>query len=266
MSPSPRELLHRLFVYIEEQLKDIDPRAFQIGKSTLPRLFPKDLANLPGVSFDVQEEGDHVWMRVDRLEEIAPPEPHFVKYGRVFRVDTDPNGKPPELDEGALASCIQRAKMEAPDSERTELEERIRSEAEVALVAYSNQWQEWAAREKPRRKTISLYSDLFALRHQLHAEQTANPVEFVWGLGVATWKLSYEGKPFDFHYPLLTQPLEISLDTESMSLEVRPRATEPGCEMDGFVACGTHGASECEKAMLEHLSQHKDTPVTLGAR
>ncbi|MGM3277573.1 AAA domain-containing protein [Ralstonia sp. 24A2] len=262
MSPSPRELLHRLFVYIEEQLKDVDPRAFHVGKSALPRLFPKDLANLPGVSFDVQEEGDHVWMKVDRLEEIAPPEPDFEKFGKVFRVDADPNGKPPQLDEGALTSWIQRAKKEVPDLEHPALEERIRSEAEVALVAYINQWQEWAAREKPRRKTIYLYGDLFALRHQLHAEQTANPVEFVWGLGVASWKLSYEGKPFDFHYPLLTQPLEISLDTESMSLEVRPRATEPGCEMDGFVACGTHGASECEKAMLEHLSQHKETPVS----
>ncbi|HTH76050.1 MAG TPA: hypothetical protein VL635_16780, partial [Trinickia sp.] len=62
MSPSPRELLHRLFVYIEEQLKNVDPRGFQITKSGAPRLFQKDLANLPGVSFDIQEAGDHVWL------------------------------------------------------------------------------------------------------------------------------------------------------------------------------------------------------------
>lgn len=262
MPISPRELLHRLFVYIEEQLKDIDPRAFQIGKSALPRLFPKDLTNLPGVFFDVQEEGDHVWLKVERLEESPPPVSDSEKFGKAIRIDADPNGKPPQFIEAALDTLIRVAQKEVPEAEHQVLAARLRTEAESALVASVSKWQEWAARERPRRKTISLYSDLFALRHQLHAEQTANPVEFVWGLGMASWKLTFEGKPFDFQYPLLTQPLEISLDKESMSLEVRPRATEPGCEMDGFVACGIQGASECEKAMLEQLSRHKDTPVS----
>lgn len=262
MSISPRELLHRLFVYIEEQLKNIDPRAFQIGKSALPRLFPKDLANLPGVFFDVHEEGDHVWLKVERLEEVVPPAPDSEKFGKAIRIDADPNGKPPQLLDAAVDILIRVAQKDAPEAEHVALAERLRVEAEEALTAYVNKWQEWAAREKPRRKTISLYSDLFALRHQLHAEQTANPVEFVWGVGMASWKLSFEGKPFDFQYPLLTQPLEISLDGESMSLEVRPRATEPGCEMDGFVACGIQGASECEKAIFDQLSRHKDTPVS----
>lgn len=262
MSISPRDLLHRLFVYIEEQLKEVDPRAFQIAKSSLPRLFPKDLSNLPGVWFDVQEEGDHVWLKVDRLEEFAPPTPDSEKYGKTIRVDTDPNGNPPQLIEAGLGTLIRAAQREIPAEEHVALDQSMRAEADAALIAYVSKWQEWVAREKPRRKTIALYGDLFALRHQLHAEQTASPVEFVWGLGMASWKLSSEGKPFDFQYPLLTQPLEISLDTESMSLEVRPRATEAGCEMDGFVKCGIQGASACEKAMLEHLTRHKDKPVT----
>ncbi|MBP0639719.1 AAA domain-containing protein [Cupriavidus sp. AcVe19-6a] len=262
MSISPRELLHRLFVYIEEQLKDIDPRAFQIGKSALPRLFPKDLANLPGVFFDVQEEGDHVWLKVERLEEVAPPAPDSEKFGKAIRIESDPNGTPPQFIEAAIDTLIRIEQQDVPESEHHALVERLRAEAATALVAYVSKWQEWAARERPRRKTISLYGDLFALRHQLHSEQTAKPVEFVWGLGMASWTLSFEGKPFDFQYPLLTQPLEISLDTKSMSLEVRPRATEAGCEMDGFVACGIQGASECEKAMLEQLARHKDTPVS----
>lgn len=33
MSTSPRELLHRLFVFIEEQLKQVDPRGFRISES-----------------------------------------------------------------------------------------------------------------------------------------------------------------------------------------------------------------------------------------
>jgi hypothetical protein len=34
----------------------------------------------------------------------------------------------------------------------------------------------------PRRRTITLYADLFALKHQLEAEETAKPQEFVCGI------------------------------------------------------------------------------------
>ena len=57
MSTSPRELLHRLFVYIEEQLKQVDPRGFWISQSARLRLSPKGWANLPGVSLDEQKKG-----------------------------------------------------------------------------------------------------------------------------------------------------------------------------------------------------------------
>jgi hypothetical protein len=123
MSITPRELLHRLFVYIEEQLKDIDPRVFQIGKSALPRLFPQDLANLPGVYFDVQEEGDHVWMKVARLEEIAPPAPEFEKFGKAIRIDADRNGKLPQLIEVALDTLIRAAQKDVPEAEHIQLAE-----------------------------------------------------------------------------------------------------------------------------------------------
>lgn len=41
-------------------------------------------------------------------------------------------------------------------------------------------------------------------------------------MGIAAWKLNFEGKDFDFQYPLLTQPPEIALDEDSMALEIRP--------------------------------------------
>lgn len=262
MSTSPRELLHRLFVYIEEQIKQVDPRGFRIGESAQPRLVPKSLAGLPGIFFDVQKEGDHVWLRVDRLEEVLPPRPIANKYGEMIRFDSDPSGKAPSISEEALVAEIRVVQAGIPIELLGQTEQQVRGEAQAALVEYGSKWHEWAAVEKPRRKTIALYTDLFALRHQLHAEQTANPVEFVWGFGIAAWKLDYEGQSFEFQYPLLTQPLEIALDEHSMSLEVRPRATDPRCEMDAFVACGVQGAAECEKAMLEHLAKHRDTPVT----
>jgi len=262
MSASPRELLQRLFVYIEEQLKDIDPRGFQISKSGPPRLFPGDLANLPGISFDIQESGDHIWLKVDRLEEVAPPAVGTASYADCISADAMPSGSPPRLDETVIQSRLKQASETVRGKDLDNFEAALRQEAQEAVASYTGLWLEWAAAEKPRRKSISLYSDLFALRHQLHLEQTANPVEFVWGLGIAAWKLNFDGKDFDFQYPLLTQPLEIALDEASMALEIRARSTEPNCEMDAFVSSGVIGAAECEKAMLEQLGRSRDTPPT----
>ncbi|MBK3780105.1 very short patch repair endonuclease [Paraburkholderia aspalathi] len=258
MQIAPRELLHRLFVYIEEQLKKIDPKGFQLSKSGTPRLYPKDLANLPGVFFDIREAGDHVWLKIDRLEEVPPPPVSAIPHSQAVIFDVDPNGAPPHLNEALLAETARAV----PEEQRSSFETKARQTAEAALTLYTAQWLEWSAIEKPRRKSISLYGDLFALRHQLHAEQTASPVEFVWGLGISAWQVPYEGSSFDYQYPLLTQPLEISLDEDSMALEVRPRATSPTCEMDALVSSGVGGAAECEKAMLTQLERHPDVPVT----
>ncbi|MFM0137834.1 AAA domain-containing protein [Caballeronia grimmiae] len=258
MPTSPRELLHRLFVYIEEQLKKIDPKGFQLSKTGTPRLFPKDLANLPGVYFDIREEGDHLWLKVDRLEETAPPLASWIPNSHLFLFEVDPNATPPRLNEPLIAEMLHASE----EDERATLDAQLRETAEAALACYLPHWLEWAAAERPRRKSISLYGDLFALRHQLHAEQTASPVEFVWGLGIAAWKVPLESGSFDFQYPLLTQPLEIALDEDSMALEVRPRAADVNVEMDAFAASDVHGAAECEKAMKEHLARHRDVPVT----
>ncbi|BCT67385.1 hypothetical protein [Nitrosospira sp. NRS527] len=82
------------------------------------------------------------------------------------------------------------------------------------------------------------------------------------GVGVATWQMFYEGKPFSFQYPLLTQVVEISLDKKSMALDVRPRATDTRMELDAFVTCGVIGAAEVENVAREHLAKHIDRPVT----
>ena len=49
----------------------------------------------------------------------------------------------------------------------------MRQKAEAALQEYLPQWNAWAEGERLRRKSISLYGDLFALRHQIEAEETA---------------------------------------------------------------------------------------------
>ena len=133
---------------------------------------------------------------------------------------------------------------------------------EKTLGTYAELWKAWAEGERPRRRTIALYGDLFALKHQLEAEETAKPHKLVWGIGISTWKLRFDGKPFEFEYPLLTQAMEITLDESSMALELRPRATDTQVELSALVTCQVGGAAEVDGAIRAHLQRNKDRPVT----
>jgi very-short-patch-repair endonuclease len=146
------------------------------------------------------------------------------------------------------------------------MDAQLRGQAAAQLADYAPLWTAWAEGEKPRRKSIALYGDLFALKHQLESEETAKPHELVWGLGVAAWKLQYEERSrpvtIDFQYPILTQTVELSLDESTLAIEVRPRAIEPRLEFDAFIAAGLHGAAEVERTLKENLARSAEQLVT----
>lgn len=258
---TPRNLLQRLLDYIGEQAKEIDPKGFRLGTSKGFICQRDAIAGLPGVEFDIKVEGDHVWFRVPRLEAGRPPAlPENAK--GLFRISVDPDGLLPAVDDAALAHLIsKRAEGKTPE-EHSAMEAKGRAWAEKILADYTPLWKSWAAGERPRRKTISLYGDLFALKHLLEAEETAKPQELVWGVGVSVWKLSSSDGPVAFEYPVLTQAVEISLDEKTMTVEVRPRATDTRIEMDAFVACQVMGAADVERVARDHLAKSKDRPVT----
>jgi very-short-patch-repair endonuclease len=257
----PRRLLQRLLEYIEEQAKEIDPRGYSLGNTKGFLRRRDEIADLPGVEYDIKVEGDHIWMRVARFTPTgAPTVPeHFRAF---IRAVDDPDGQPPLLDDAAFRRWLYKMADGKSADRRAELENQGRATVGAALHEYSAQWNAWASSERPRRKTIALYGDLFALRHQLAAEETARPQELVWGVGISTRRLSFEGTPFDFEYPLLTQTAEIALDEITMSLEIRPRATDTRVEFDAFVSCLIPGAAEVERAARDYLARHKDRPVT----
>jgi hypothetical protein len=102
----------------------------------------------------------------------------------------------------------------------------------------------------------------FRLEASVEAEETAKPTEVVWGIRIATWEMSFESTSFPFEYPMLTQAVEISIDSRSMTLEVRPRETDTRFEMDAFVACQIIGAADIKRSGREHLARQNDRPVS----
>jgi len=257
----PRTLLHRLLDYIGEQAKDIDPRGFRLSAVKGFIRHPADIAGLPGVETDLKVAGDHIWLRVPRLI-ATKPRAVSENFKGLIRVSDDPNGPLPAADEAAFLHRLHKATEDKTEDERKDLEARGRAALAKAVEAYTVLWQSWAEGERPQRKTIAVYGDLFALKQQMEAEETAKPREFVWGIGVSTWKLKFEGSTFDFEYPLLTQTVEIALDEKTMALEIRPRATDTRAEFDAVVACQVPGAAEVERAVREHLARNEEHPVT----
>jgi very-short-patch-repair endonuclease len=286
-----RELLGRLFEYIAEQARDVDPRAFNLSR--LGHLFqrePAQLLGLPGLELDLLVQGEPLWLRVPRLEPVNPPAV-AERFARLISVSADPAGPPPAVDAVQLALhlediarfaqrlaptaaaapgmsdsralALQDLPAPADDALRQRIAQaqaRFRAAVQAAWEDVSGRWRAWAEVEAPRRRSMQLYGELFALMHQLETQQTGKPVELVWGLGVASWRLRWEDQDFTFRYPLLTQAVELSLDAASLALELRPRTLAPRLELDAFIACLVPGASELEQAGREDLAQQASAP------
>lgn len=269
---SAHALLTQLLNYVLEQDKEVDPRGFRLQGYKGFVKTRRDLQGLPGVDFNIQLEGDHVWLQVARLQAIDPPLVPGAQWKSILVVSADPLGPIPRVDESGLAHRILTEKEGRPDEEHVDIEEKWRQDSKKTLMAYTPLWKVWAAGEAPRRTTISFYGELFAIKHQLEAEETAKPHEMVWGMGVAAWKLnrSVRGAAEDvfFQYPLITQAMELAIDEHTLAISVRPRAVDPRLEFDAFSACQVQGASEVERSVVELLgrsSERLPTPFDAGS-
>ena len=89
---SPSSLLNKLLDYVLEQDKEIDPRGFKLQSYKGFLKGRPDLQGLPGVDFDIKLDGDHIWMRVARLEAKAPPALPAEQWKGVIVVSDNPEG------------------------------------------------------------------------------------------------------------------------------------------------------------------------------
>src|SRR5690242_12561310 len=103
---NPRDLLQSLFSYIEEQLKDINPRGYQLEKIPGTKIIPTEIAQLPGVDLDLNIAGDHIWVRVKRLKSTAPPEIKKAALKKLIKVSGNPLAQEPSLDEDGITQAI----------------------------------------------------------------------------------------------------------------------------------------------------------------
>lgn len=263
----PHQLLHGLLEYIREQAKGAKPSGFRVSGTDGFICRRADVAGQPGIEFDIRTAEDPTWLRVSRLVASAPP-PVPEPVQDLITVGADPDGSPPAINEEGICARVARLPSEATAEARNAEAERHHALAEQHLAPHAGLWAAWAQSERPIRKTIALYGELFALKHQLEAEETTRPRELVWGLGLTTWNIPFDDGHIPFEYPLLTQALEITIDEQTMAIEIRPRATDPQVELEAFTACEIEGAAAVERtarAQLKHAARPATTPFDIAS-
>jgi hypothetical protein len=144
--PVDNDLVGDLLTYIEQVEKLKVKPAFTIPSEYFAA-HQQDLKGLPEIRFNIQAEGEDVWLRIPRLKEIPAPAPDE-KLSPWITVHKTP-AKKPEL----------KPSIEAPVGPETPQQQQARSEIRELFVWYvENQWSPWAQAELPRRQTIHRYN------------------------------------------------------------------------------------------------------------
>ena len=211
-----------LLTYIEQVEKLKSKPAFSVPTEYFVA-YQHELRGLPGLQFNLQADGDDVWLRLPRLQETPAPEPaDSLKPWVTISKSAD---KSPELK----SECI------TYDGKVEVSREQLQNHPEIKNLFngyLENQWEPWASSERPRRRTIARYNQLFALQQAIASEGAETPIELVWGIGYATWKKEGFGTPVK--HPLLVQSCEISLNERTFDLEIRPRDVDARLEADCY--------------------------------
>lgn len=192
-----------LLTYIEEVEKLKTKPAFSVPTEFFVA-YQQDLKGLPEIRFNVQVEGDDVWLKVPRIQEIAAPDPG--ESLRPWVTLSKSADKKPEL----------KSEMVFYDGKKEVSRQQLADHPEIKdhFDWYLEfQWEPWSAAERPRRQTISVYNKLFSLQQTISSEGSETPIELVWGLGYSTWKK--EGQSNTVKCPMLVQACEITLNARS---------------------------------------------------
>lgn len=221
----------------------------------------EELDGLPGVALDCGDDTDPIWLRVDRLAKVAPPNPEDPELA-LWASIRDDVGSPPTLKQSVSgASLVQLGLLseeDAPDIVSLDDYDRKAALSNALETWTVSVWEPWSSTEGPRRQTIGLYNALYMLRQQLEGVSEI-PVELVCGIGFAT--LARQGQRL--RYPLLSMSMELSLDEASHSIEARPRSeADPYLEIATLDRMGLNSLDQWRTASEALLNQLDETALS----
>jgi len=266
-----RDRLLALIEFSQQSARLRGKPAATVAAHGLYALYEHEIQGLPGIRINVNgpESEDEIWLAVERLHETRPPDVASAvlrPWIQMTQAPTDEprlreatdgasliaagthcsSGKPPEQGKPAIDP---EATITFSDYEEAGL---VRARFETYLAT---RWRPWAEEEKRRRRTIRLYSQLFTLKQQLEGSIVEAQLELVWGVGLGIW--NSDGAIVS--YPLIGRLVELSLNSETAEVEIRPRDVDARIEVDWYASVDNLGVADLEKAAKEFFGKATTT-------
>ncbi|WP_372893484.1 AAA domain-containing protein [Rhodosalinus sp.] len=226
-----------------------------------------DLDGLPGLHCDCD---DGAWLRIDRQRETRPPEPdeHVARF--LTSTPSDPNRRPQIKPTIAVEVTIEEASDLAeggllnPDDVHTIVEDGVEVENRVRVVLHAETlvemrrdhehyaggaWSDWARQERPVRRAISVYNDLFKIHSAIHTSE-GTPPELVWGIGIGRWVRGTERVDM----PLIEELVDIEVE-DGGAIAIRPRDLAPQLSLKPYLELDIDGSPKLQSELQNRLAQ-----------
>ncbi|MGE0278105.1 MAG: AAA domain-containing protein [Nitrospiraceae bacterium] len=227
------------------------------------------LRNRIGIHHDLSDGDGPIYLKIDRLRRIDPPEPPESAKDWLT-VARDPFSEPviqtlrttvmsgTEAEQHIAKGVVDPADVSKslkpkPGEDLHDVILRLDRfpEAKAKINSYiAGDWAQWAQAERPRRETINIYDRLFSVQQAVKLEGSDKPLEIVWGMGMARWKVP----PNELDHPLIEQLVEFELD-DAGAIIVRPRGVDPIAALKPFVAMQNPGTDLVARYFREHFSK-----------
>jgi hypothetical protein len=259
----------QLIDYLHVLIELADKPVWSLSSYNNLVLYEDELRNRVGIRHDLTDLDGPVYLKIDRLRRTDPPEPPEIAKDWLT-IARDPFKEP-------IVQSFRTTVMTAAESERLVAEGTV-DQADVTKTLkpkpgqdlrdvvlrlarfpdnkskiehyIAHPWSVWAEAERPRRETIDIYDRLFSLQQALKLEGADRPLEVVWGMGVARWKLP----PHELNHPIVEQLVELELD-DAAAIIVRPRGVDPIMAFKPFAAMENPGTDLVARFAREHFAK-----------
>jgi very-short-patch-repair endonuclease len=245
---------------------------FRIDEYKQLSIWEHELKGKIGIQHNIiDDDGVSIWLRVERLKRLAPP-PIPEQIQEWVAVGNDPESPPqikeqvietlPEqeakklVEKGIVAESDVTAPLKEQNSEIKLKDVIFRLEnnpqAKVDIDNYLKEhWLPWSKEEKPRRETIKIYDSLFSLQQTIEAQGDEQPIELIWGIGIARWICDGH----KINHPLLEKPIEIEVDRKDGAILIRPRSIDPTIAVGAYFALENPGVDALLRFGKKHFSE-----------
>jgi very-short-patch-repair endonuclease len=259
----------QLIDYVRVLIELSDKAVWSLASYNNLILHEEYLRNRIGIRHDLSDNDGPIHLKVDRLRRTDPPNPSPDIEGWLT-VARDPFSEPAVqslrtvvMTAAEAAKLVESGSIDPTDVSSTlkpkpgeELRDVIQGldrfpDTQQKVERYlTSEWREWAKSECPRRETIDIYDRLFSLQQAMKIGGSDKPLEIVWGMGVARWKVP----PNELDHPLVEQLVELELD-DAGAILVRPRDLDPIAALKPFVAMENPGTDLVARFMRDHFAK-----------